>query len=114
MKNKKEIRKLLRFAKKIVKKEHYKKIKKIDDDGELIEVLKHSLVSALKVENYSIEDSIKQLERKNKDLFFIKNKIMLIPSKIKHFQVDFNEKDFYKLVSLVDDIKKEIENVGAV
>ncbi len=114
MSNKKEIKKLLKFAKKIVKEENYKKIKTIDNEEELLEVLKHSLVSAFKIENYNIEDSIKQLERKNKDLFFIKNKVMLIPSKIRHFQVDFSGKDFYKLVFLFNDVKKELENVRAV
>ena len=114
MPNKKEIKRLLKFANKVMKKETYKKIKKIDNEEDLLEVLKHALVSTFKIENYNMEDSIKQLERKNIDIFFIKNKVILIPSKIKHFQVDFNEKDFYKLVSLFKDIKKEITNVRSV
>ena len=107
MQDSKEIKRLWKFARKIVKKETYKKIKKLKTE-ELSHTLKYSIISAFKYEYHLLLYEVKNLEKSNKDLFFLKNKLILIPSKIKHFEVDYNEADFYKLSNLIKEIKKEM------
>ncbi len=107
---KKELRSLMKMAKKIIKKETLKKIKSIPQE-EQVHALKFSLISYFKNEFHDLNIKIKNLENKKNDLFFIKNDLILVPSKIKHFAVDYNSSDFYKLSILIQNIKKELENV---
>ena len=108
---KKELNGLLKLSKKIVKKETYKKLKKIRDKNEAILAVRYTLISSLEQEYHAILEKINVLENESKDVFFIKNKSIIIPSKIKHFKVNFHEEEFYKLLSLLKNIKKEIRNV---
>lgn len=104
----KDLKNLLKISKKIVKKSTFKKLKKIKDKTELIETTKYSIISSLEQEQFAIEKEIKKLEGQKKDVFFIKNKALLIPSKIKHFKINFSKREFYKVFKLLNDIKKEI------
>ena len=101
----------MKMAKKIVSKETCKKINKIEDKDEAVHALRYSIISKFKILNHVIMDEINNLEKESKDVFFAKNGSLLIPSKIKHLQVDFNEGDFYKLLFLVDKVKRELKNV---
>ncbi|GBE20085.1 hypothetical protein BMS3Abin17_00819 [archaeon BMS3Abin17] len=107
----KELKNLLKIAKKITKKEVYKKLKSINDEKELEHALKYSLISSLHIQCHKLEKEIEDLEKKSGDVFFARNKSLLMPSKIKHFQVSFDIKEFNKLHDLIKDIKKEIKNV---
>ena len=106
-----EQKNLFKIAKKIVKKETLRKIKKIKNAEEQKEDLTHSINSSLKQKLHDLEMRIKKLENQGKDVFFAKNKFLLVPSKIKHFQVEFDQKEFDKLVKLINDVEKEVENV---
>lgn len=105
------MKRLLRIAKKVVKREIFKKIKKVEDEEEKIKAMKYSIICALEEEEHRINKKIKRLENDSKDVFFIKNKAILIPSKIKHFKVDFENEDFSKLKKIIKEVNKEIENV---
>jgi len=109
---KKDVKSILKLAKKIVSKETYKKLKKIKYEGELEGAAKYALISSLKKEESEINNQIKKLQEKSKDVFFAKNKALLIPSKIKHLQVEFDEKEFDKLIELLKETKKEIAKVN--
>ncbi len=111
---KKDARRILKIAKKIVKKETYKKLKKIKDEEELKKTAQYSIIASLEKEHYSIEKEIKELESRMKDVFFAKSKSLLIPSKISHFKVGFEKEEFYKLSKLLNDVKKELENIKNV
>lgn len=107
---KKELKSLFKMAKETLKKDSIKKIKSIPIE-EQVQALKFSLLSHFKSEFHNIKINIKELEDKKNDLFFIKNDFLLVPSKIKHFAVDYNESDFYKLSILLDNIKRELNNI---
>jgi hypothetical protein len=108
---KKDVKSILKLAKKIVAKDVYKKLKKVKDEEELREAAKYSLISALKKEEHEINNQIKKFEEESKDVFFAKNKALLIPSKIKHLQVEFDKKEFEKLMELLKEAKKEVANL---
>jgi len=105
---KKDVKSILKLTKKVVAKNVYKKLKKVKDKNELKEAAKYSLISALKKEEHEIRIQIKKLEEELKHVFFAKNKALLIPSKIKHLQVEFDKKEFDKLLKLLKETKKEI------
>jgi hypothetical protein len=108
MKNQLKTKKLLKLAKEVVKKETYKKLKSIEDKIEQHAAVQYALVAALENEQYELNKEIKKLEENLKDVFIAKNKSLLIPSKIKHFQVEYDKDEFYKVRKLLNDIKKEI------
>ena len=107
----KEVKNLLKLAKKTVSKKIYGKFKKIGDENELMDTTKYAIISALKEDYQNMEIKIKGLENEMKDVFFAKNKLLLIPYKIKHFQVDFNKNDFNKVTQLFKSVQDEIKNV---
>jgi|WetSurMetagenome_2_1015567.scaffolds.fasta_scaffold572501_2 hypothetical protein len=113
MKNqqKRKIRQLLRLAKKVVKKETYKKLKSVEDEPEQLSAIQYAMIAALEKEHYTLDKEIKNLEKDLKDVFTAKNKSILVPSKIKHFEVAFNKDEFYKVYRLLNDIKKEIQKI---
>lgn len=77
----------------------------------MIGASKYSLVAALEREHHKIEKEIKKKEEKNKDVLILKNKSILVPSKIKHFRVEFSKDEFYKVYNLLKLIEKEVKNV---
>ena len=105
-----ETHKIQKIAKKLLSKETLKKIKSLDEE-EKPHALQYSIISKLKLQHHELEKQIKELESQNKHLFYAKVKSALVPSKIKHFSIDFSNEEFYKLENLLNDIKKEIENV---
>jgi hypothetical protein len=113
MKNqqKRKIRQLLKLAKKIVKKGTYSKLKSIQDESEQLSAVQYTLISTLEEEHYLLEKEIKNFEKNLKDVFIAKNKSLLVPSKIKHFKVEFNKDEFYKVHKLLNDIKREIKKI---
>lgn len=105
---KKDVNNLLKLSKRIVSKNIYENLKKITDEEELKNAVQYSVNSALMSEYYTLKTEIEKLEEKKIDVFFAKNKIFLIPSKIKHFQVDFDEDEFNKLAESFGYIRSEI------
>jgi len=109
MKN--NIKPLKKIAKSILSKNALKKINSLENENEQEEALKFSIISELKLRHHELERQISELEKQKKHVFPAKVKSALFPSKIKHFQVEYSNEEFYKLRNLLDDIKKEIENV---
>jgi hypothetical protein len=105
---------LQKIAKKILNKETLKKINSLENEHDLAETLKFSIISELKIRHHNLEMQIKELEKENKHIFYAGIKSARVPAKIKHFAVEFSNEEFYKLSTLLNDIKKEIENARSV
>lgn len=110
----KEVKRILSFGKKILKKEIYKRIKKVKDEKELNALAKYSILNFFERELYEIEKEIDRMENEERDSFFIENGAILIPGKIKLFQAEFKEEDFYKLLELINKTKEEIKNAQSI
>ena len=83
----------------------------ISDKNELENAAKYALVASLENEYHMLYRKVTSLEGASKDVFFAKTRILLVPSKINHFKVDFSENDFFKVCTLLDNIKEDIINV---
>jgi len=88
----------------------YRKLKAIGEEQELEETLQNSIISHLKIKHRELEKQISKLVRKDQHALHAKNKTLLVPSKIKHFAIEFDKDEFYKLSRLLNDIEKEVKN----
>ena len=92
-----------------IHKRKYKKINKIKDKEEKINVLQNSLISELRTKHLDLELKLKKLKDKKKK-HTITLKSNLIPSKLNLLHTNFNEKDFKKINSLLDKLEEEVKN----
>jgi hypothetical protein len=105
-----KLKRLKRISVFFINKNNHKKIDKIKDKEERLIVLQNSLISELKSKHLDIELKIKKLyDKKKKNLISLKSEV--IHSKIRLLRVDFNEKDFKKIDSLLNKLEEEIKNV---
>lgn len=105
----KERRFLKKVSKKILPKEHRKKIKKVKDKNDKYESLNYLISTQLKLMFHELELIVKQKGFENH--LSIKSKLISIPSKIKYFSQNPNNEDFKKILNLFNKIEKEIRNV---
>jgi hypothetical protein len=89
----------------------YDKLIKIKDKSEQEEALKYSLVSYLEKEYHHLEKRVNEMEQKEKDVFFAKAKLLLVPSKIKFVKAGYYKSEIDKVINLLNNIKEEINNV---
>ena len=109
-----ESKKLKRLAKSFLKKEELKRLYKIKDRNEFNEAVKYSILNFLRKEYEFFVELSESLERQGKDVFVLKQKLEIIPSKIQYFKIDFDKKELNKIVDLLRDINKVAENVQSV
>ena len=107
----KELKLILRIARKRLKRKDYKKIKQLEDISEVKHLMKYAVISSFEKEYYNLEKIIDDMEKKSKDVFFAKNLVMILPSKIKFLKAHFIKEEFNKVISLIKAIKKELKNV---
>jgi len=107
---KKEVRVLFRMARGVVKKDTLKKLKGILDGAEQEAAVKYALITALERKIKKVSMELNEIGT-TKDNFIAENKALLIPSKIKHFEVNYSKEEFYKIVSLFKEVRREMANV---
>lgn len=106
----KELKRMKKFSSSFIDKNKNKKISKIKDKKERLEILKHTLVSELKLRQLNLDLKLKRLkDKKIRQILTVKSSI--INSKILLLRADFNEKDFKKINSLLNKLEEEISNV---
>jgi hypothetical protein len=104
-----DFKKIKNLSEKFIHKDRHKKIFKIKDKEERLIVLKNSLVSELRLKHLDFELKLKKLkDKKKRNLIGLKSN--LIPSKINLLQVDFNEKDFKKINTLLEKLEEELSD----
>ncbi|MCK4997497.1 hypothetical protein KAS08_04280 [Candidatus Pacearchaeota archaeon] len=106
---KKEFNRIKKVSKKIVGKEHYKKIKKLNSYKERTEGLKYLTASKLELRHLELEIKLRGLEYKRAKLIEIK--LILLPSKIKIFKSTFSKRDYTVVQKLIKEIEGELGNV---
>jgi hypothetical protein len=111
MDEKKEIKKLMLIAKKVIPKNVYKKIKLVDDLHEKKELLKYSIRVNLELKFEDIKNKINKLEENGKNTFFVNLKMNVFKSKIKLFSATLNDDDYIKAIDIFNDVEKEMKHV---
>lgn len=106
----KELKSLRKFAKEIISKKTFKKLRKIKEEKEKIDVLKHSIKSNLELKYHDLKEKIKKIKKQKKDSFFAEVKANLLSSKIKLFNATFHKKDFKNVLNLFKEAEKELKN----
>jgi ribosomal protein S20 len=102
---------LTNSAKKIISKETRRKIKKIKDKNEKIELYNHAIKSALEMKIHTLETIIKDLDKKEVDMFHLFTKTNLLKTKIKYYYTTYHKEDFEKIMKLLNEIEKDIDNI---
>lgn len=107
----KELRKLRKFAKKIIPKRTYKKIKKLKNKDEKKEIFEHLIRVNLDHKYKEIKEKIKKLKEGRREIFFVEIKAHLLHSKIQFFKSTLYKEDFKKMIKLFKEVEKELKNV---
>lgn len=108
---KKELSHLKSLAKKIIPKEVFKKIGKVKDKVEKINLYKHSIKSNLDIRMHNLEKEMKK-HSKEHDVFHLIAKANLLNMKIKYFYISHEKRDLKKIMKILKEIEKEISNLG--
>lgn len=110
----KKTKNLLKTTKKILNPNTIKKIRSIEDESEQLDATKYAIISQLKLKQHEIESLISQAEKQNLNMVYAKVKAARIPAKIRNFQMDYDNNEFYKLQNLFNDIQNEVNNARPV
>ena len=98
-------------GKKVIPKNVLKKVRKIKDKYEKIDVLKNAISSHLDLKLHGVEMNLKDLHKKEVDVFVIFAKANLLKMKIKYFNTTFHKKDFEIIWNLFKKIEKEMNKL---
>lgn len=108
-----ELKKLKYLSKEVLEKEHHKKINSLCCVDEKKEATKFLLLSHIKLKHLELEELINE-SKDHQDFHFLSLKSSLIPPKISLLQQDFQEKDFKKILTLLDEIELRLLNNNGV
>jgi len=104
----KEYDSLLKISKGFVDKKNHKKINSLRNNEERINLLKYLIISKIKLMQIELE-MLTQNSKKVEDFEILLLKISNLSHKITLLEHNLNEKDFKKILSLINDIKKKVE-----
>lgn len=110
----KNTRQLIRLARKRVERKRFKEIMAIKNEVELKEMLGRAIVLNLEKEKELIQSQIEQFERKFRDVFSVKAKLVMLSKKVEYFKVDYLHDEFKKLEILINSIRREIRELENV
>lgn len=108
-----EFNKLKEASKDILSKDHHKKLESVNCLTDKKHALKFMMVSEVKMRHLELEELIKESED-HEDFHAIYLKSSLIPPKITFLQQDFQEKDFKKIIALLDELELRLLNNGSL
>lgn len=104
----KENKDLLKISKRFLDKKHHKKINSLKDKKERINLLRYLIISKIKLMQIELEIIIKN-SKNIEDLEILLLKISNLSHKITLLEHNLNEKDFKKMIYLINEIKKKVE-----
>lgn len=104
----KEYDNLLKISKGFVDKKNHKKINSLRNKEERINLLRYLIISKIKLMQIELEMLTKN-SKKVEDLEILLLKISNLSHKITLLEHNLNEKDFKKILSLINNIKKKVE-----
>jgi predicted RNA-binding protein len=103
----KELKHVKSLAKHVVPQDILKRIRRIKDRVERIDLYKHSIKSNLEMRMHNLEKEIKK-KGKEHDVFHLIAKANLLNLKIKYFYISHDKKDLKKVVKTLKEIEKEL------
>lgn len=109
MTDKKEVKRLLNYAKKIVTKQTYRKLKNLKTEKQ--EPIKYAINARLNEVYDYLERRVKKMKKQGKDVFFIETKMHTLKAKIKLFTATYHKRDFISVRTLFKEVQKEMKNV---
>ena len=104
----KEYDNLLKISKGFVDKKNHKKINSLRNKEERINLLRYLIISKIKLMQIELEMLTKN-SKKVEDFEILLLKISNLSHKITLLEHNLNEKDFKKILSLINNIKKKVE-----
>jgi len=104
---KREISNLKQLAKSVLPKELRRKIYRVKDRGEKINLYKHAISSNLDVRLHRVDMDLKKHGKKH-DVFHLLTKANLLNIKIKYFIIDHDKKELKKILKELKSIEKEL------
>ncbi len=110
MADKKELKRLFYIVERVLDKKNISKIMKVKDLDERKHLFEHAIKKELELRPLHFRNKINKMH-KDKETFFIRTKINLLKLKISYFVIDFQKKEFIKLVKLIKQIENDIKNV---
>ncbi len=108
-----EFKILKRFSKDILKKEHHKKINSLCCLDDKKDAFKFLLISEIKMKYLNLNDLIEKYKN-HEDYELLMLKSNLIPHKIIFLQENFQEKDFKKILALLDELELRLLDNGII
>ncbi|RMD67434.1 hypothetical protein D6817_01655 [Candidatus Pacearchaeota archaeon] len=111
-----KIAELESIARKELGKEKFRKISSISEESERAEALFRALTNLVEREIASLERIFDRASEdgKSSDAVFAEVKFILARSKLEHFKVSCERKEFYKIKGLLNEVKKELKDAGIV
>jgi hypothetical protein len=103
----KEYDNLLKISKGFVDKKNHKKIKSFKDKEERMKLLKFLIISKIKLMQLELELLLKN-SKEIEDFEVLLLKTSNLSYKIKLLEHNLNEKDFKKIIILINEIKKKV------
>lgn len=104
---KREVSHLRSLARRVVSKETFRKIGRISDRIEKIDLYKYSIKSNLDMRIHNLEKEMKK-HSKEHDIFHLIAKANLLNMKIKYFYISHDKKDLKRIIKILKEIEKEI------
>lgn len=104
---KRELRNLKSLAKRVVPRDIIKKIGRVSEEVDRIDLYKHSIKSNLDMRMHNLEKEMKKNVNKH-DIFHLIAKANLLNMKIKYFYISHDRKDLKKVMKIIKEIEKEL------
>ena len=99
-----ELKKLKRISKEVVSKQDHKKVRSLNNLQEKKDALKFLILSGIKLRHMELDELLN--ESKDQEEFkLLLLKAATIPPKITLLQQNFQEKDFKKILALLDELE---------
>ena len=105
------LKKMMGLAKDVLHRDKYRALKRVKGSLELSHVLKYALISEFRIIYDLLESKLKLMESAGLDAFFLRNKLVVIPSKIKYLSVHFSIEGanmVYQHIKMAEEEVKEI------
>lgn len=113
MEDKKEAKRLMKFAKKILDRRSIKNLKKVGEEDK-IEAIEYAMRARLEREYIYLKEKAGKMERMGKDTFFIQTQLSLLASKMRLFNTTHHKADFINMANLFKQTEKEMRNVQSI
>lgn len=102
---KKEFKRIKNLSKEILKKEHFKKLKKIKNTHERTEGLKYLIASKFKLKQMNLEAKCPSEKRS----LILESKLKLLPAKIKILETSYSKRDYETILKIIKEIEDELK-----